>query len=135
MTFLTATQYSIAHMPSRYTIHQEAEYVLLVLGGDVRTADEVLAFVNSMLIDLKKRRCSKVLIDETALFVDVDQFETYSFAEKLATHLPAQGLRIATIYAPQNKEVYGWAETFLRNRSINYRTFPDKDSALKWLLK
>jgi len=122
-------------MPYEYTLLQEKEYMYLHTSGTVRTVDEVLTFVAAMLADLKRRQYSRVLIDETELTVSMDQFDTYTFAEELATHLPAEGLRIATIHAPQNKDVYGWAETFLRNRSINYRTFPDKDSALRWLLK
>ena len=122
-------------MPYRYTLQQEEGYALLVTVGEVGTGGEVLDFVDTMLADLKKRHYSRVLIDETQLHVNMDQYDTYSFAEKLANHLPGQGLRIATIHAPQNKEIYGWAETFLRNRSINYRTFPDKEEALGWLLK
>ena len=122
-------------MSYEYTLHREEEYVLLVTTGDVRTVDDVLTFVDAAVKDVKKRQCSRMLIDETELRVNMDQYDTYSFAEELANHLPAQGLKIATIHAAQNKEVYGWAETFLRNRSINYRSFPNKEEALGWLLK
>lgn len=120
-------------MPYTYTIHEEEDFLNVIVTGSTESAVETARFATQLGTEAQKRARTHILLDETGFEPLLDQFDIYNFSEKLSVQFPALGLKIAVLHREERRKFYTCAETFLRNRSINYRVFQDRTEALKWL--
>ena len=77
----------------------------------------------------------RILLDDRELAISLDAHDITLVAEQLEkANIQALGLRLASLCRPEDRETYRMFETIYGNRSINFRLFTDKQSALNWLL-
>lgn len=120
-------------MAYEYTVQSMAGYLLFTITGTNYTAEDVLNFSEEIFSIARQKECSRLLLDERQLAMDFDQFDTYYFAENLASRVPAMGLRAAVLASPENIKQHSWTETLFQNRSINYKVFITMEKAIEWL--
>jgi len=120
-------------MACEYSVQQKEGYLLFKLTGSFDSSDEVVDFATSMIRIVLENQCLRVVLDEHELQINFDQFDAYSFAEKLTETAPRIGIRIGTIRSDESQDYYRWLETTLRNRSVNYRIFADESEAVRWV--
>lgn len=95
--------------------------------------NNVFETVNYVLDRCQENGKKHVLIDQNNTTHKISVFKQLEIAELLQKRIP--GVKIAFI-APAliGKEYAKTMETFAVNRSVYVRYFPDKDTALKWLI-
>ncbi|MGL1863042.1 MAG: hypothetical protein OCC46_11025 [Pseudodesulfovibrio sp.] len=117
-----------------YAMTMKDDYLLVTIGGESNTIEDVLSLADRVLIEAKRNNCTCILFDERTVTVNLDQHDVYQCTEALAEHLPSAGIRVAVVHNTTDLAIYQCFETMLRNRSINYKLFDDFQSAEKWLL-
>ncbi len=117
-----------------YAMTMKDDYLLVTIGGESNTVEDVLSLANRVLIEAKRNNCTCVLFDERTVTINLDQHDAYQCTEALAEHIPAEGMRVAVVHNTKDLTIYQCFETMLQNRSINYTLFDDFQSAEEWLL-
>lgn len=116
------------------TFEDRGDYLYGYVEGDHDSYEISRAYWQEVADEVRKRRVSRVLIDENIV-------ETGSIADgfQLASEMPQMGFgrtRIAFVdrYLDQN-DVNEFTELVAVNRGLNAKVFNDADTAEAWLLK
>lgn len=121
-------------MPYSTKVIDKKDYLLFIIGGDATTLDEVITHAEFIVLQARKLNHTRLLLDETALVMNLDAHDVIMFADWFAgAHVIHLGLRAAVVCTPENCAMIRSFETALQNRSINYRMFTDTKPAEAWL--
>jgi len=119
------------------TLNSESNIIFAVHKGPW-TSEDSYPFVDE-IIKLAETSCvKKVLIDHRALQLDVNMVDLfYRGLDVASSNTLLLVLKVAMLYTTensQNKEIYPFFETVLRNRGLNITVFQDVlDEAIDWL--
>ena len=72
-----------------YAMTMKDDYLLVTIGGESNTVEDVLSLANRVLIEAKRNNCTCVLFDERTVTINLDQHDAYQCTEALAEHIPA----------------------------------------------
>lgn len=122
-------------MSNKLTFHDNDQYLFGVLDGEYTVEDFAMfgEMFEAAVADFDGHR---VLLDKTRFLNEFDYHDAILFAESPITDFMVEhGLRIASHIRPASLEVERSYETLMRNRSVSYKPFVDKEKAIEWLLK
>lgn len=120
-------------MPYTFKVEQEPALLVFRVDGETRSVEECRWFADQVLANAKEAGCTRILLDERALDMEITSHDVYTLAEKYWPELLPEGLRIAAIHSEKNRAVGASFETMLRNRSINYKSHESEEEARVWL--
>ncbi|MDC0335334.1 hypothetical protein OAN24_00345 [Pseudodesulfovibrio sp.] len=121
-------------MPYTYTFTDKQNYLLCVTSGEVKDVASLIAFSETIIVEARKLKRCRLLIDDRSLIVDLSPLDVTTFGNHLETvDFAILGLRIAVVYSPTNTEISRLFETILTNRSVAFQTFKEINEAEEWL--
>lgn len=110
------------------------DVVLLTVTGVTRTVTDLLQYGEYVDRICAEHARKRVLMDERDLVMDEDTLTAYDFSESdNIVALATSGIRIACLSSVDNLEMNSSYETYMQNRSLNFRVFTDRDEAMEWL--
>ena len=109
-------------------------YFVAVSQGEIRTLEEYFRKVRAIVDTGLGSAVYRILLDERKLFTHLDAHDIAMVAKLLEEEgVPGYGVRLACLYNPRCLDTHRLCETMYRNRSIIYRLFLDRESAVAWL--
>lgn len=123
-------------MPFSLTTKPQDGYLLVESAGSIDSDSEAIDLYFTPQVERTiETGVKRLLVDERALAINLDYHDVVEIAEDWSRQaLQSQGVRIAVIHAGESTEKHEAYETAAFNRSIAYRTFPNRAQALGWLL-
>lgn len=104
--------------------------------GEAKTFEAFSDKARTVVAHVLSSGAKRILLDDRALAVALDTHDITRAADLLEkSNFQALGLRLASLCRPEDRCVYDSIETIYRNRSINFRRFDDKQTAVEWLRK
>ncbi len=123
-------------MTVSYTFTRHDDYLYVEASGTISSDEEMETHAHCVADEADRQNCSKILIYDRDLSIQLTPFDTISFAERMdEISLALKGLRIAVVVTPHNKESRAFIETALVNRSVQYKAVGSREEGLDWLLQ
>ena len=122
-------------MPGNVILHTEPVFVELVFAGSVLRHDMEMAAIRA-LEACERAATSRLLCDCTELAGGHSVGELYFVAERLSAMPMAVAVREAVVLPAlpvARPDAHFW-ETTANNRGMQVQVFPDRQSALDWLM-
>jgi len=120
-------------MSYEYTITPQDGYLLYITSGVLDDVESLLACTGIALQEAMAKECN-LLIDDRRLTINLSNLDATLTGEHLAEiDLQVMGIRIASVQSPENMELGRMFETVLTNRSLVFKVFEDRESAINWL--
>jgi len=111
-------------------IQEESGYLACTITGKWVT-DELKHYIDTMSAELTKRGCKRLLADMSMVIGPPPEMDRFDIGKYIASVL--RGIRIAIVY----RKVY--VDKFFENTAVNrgalVKVFPEKQTALEWLMK
>ena len=119
------------------TLNSESNIIFAVHKGPW-TSEDSYPFVDEIIKLASSSGVKKVLIDHRALQLDVSMVDLfYRGLDVVSSKTLILVSKVAMVYGTeinQNKDIYSFFETVLRNRGLNIIVFPGVlDKAIDWL--
>jgi hypothetical protein len=111
-------------------IQAESGYLFCTITGNWVT-DELESIVNTLSAELTKQKYSRILADMSLVSGPPPEMDRYHMGKYVAAAL--RGIKMAIIYRKVIPNSF--FEDTAVNRGAWIKVFPDKESALQWLMK
>ena len=111
---------------------KDAEYVHLVLVGELKKADHEIARANAAHA-LAENGWNKLLVDTVQAKPIMSVNDDFDFTRDHQLHFPMD-LRTAIIHHPDKSEGFKFIENVGRNRGMMMKVFTDRRQAIAWLI-
>jgi len=123
-------------MPYSFSTIDKEDYLFFNVDGEANALDDIIAHAESVISQARKFKHTRLLMDETALVMNVDAHDIILFAKWFAeTKVAGTGFRAAVVCSQCNRSLIRSSETALQNRSISYKMFKNVESAKEWLMR
>ncbi|CCH48335.1 hypothetical protein [Pseudodesulfovibrio piezophilus] len=115
-------------------INQNDLWLTIVTRGGISGYDDFLEKAETIIDLVRDAGTRRILLDDRDVRIDLDVLDIIRVAERLdEADFPTLGLRIACLVGNQDHTVFRTVETIYSNRSINFRLFRCRESAIEWL--
>ena len=119
-------------MPYELSIKKEAEILYFYTTGKI-TMETASSMLKEIIDESAKHQFKKILVDITDMTGSLQTLEQYEFPKLIPEEF--KRMKIAMIDKEEDKNIWQFFETSVRNRGYNILTFTDTDDAKKWLLQ
>ncbi|BDQ38299.1 hypothetical protein SYK_26590 [Pseudodesulfovibrio nedwellii] len=118
----------------KFTLELENDYLFSSTTGTVNTLEEMQQYATAILNKTYKYGIKRILLDQTGLKNNTSSLDASLLANSVEIDMAAvQGIRVATIVTPNEYSIAVTYENALFNRSLNCKTFMEKEQAMQWL--
>ena len=122
-------------MEVTFSYLEDQQMVLVITKGiaDARSSSQMSKSISQYMRKIKARRC---LIDHTEIQMFTGKtLEIYQRPNEIIKLGIPFNIRIAALILPIQAEHFQFLETVSLNRGIGYKTFFDREAAIKWLME
>lgn len=122
-------------MPYTFEFTNKGNYLLVTVSGEVNAYDDVLAYIDALVAQLRRTNITRLLLDEREVSFNIDVLDIVLVTDQFMAvpGITTRGYRVACVCSHDNVEVIRAFETSFQNRSLNYRMFSQIHAAEKWL--
>lgn len=119
-------------MTYKLSIKEESGILYFHVTGKI-TIETASSMLKDIVNESEKRQFKKILVDITDMTGSLKTLEQYVFARLIPEKF--KKIKIAMIDKEEDKNIWEFFETSVRNKGYNMLTFTDIDDAKKWLLQ
>nr|WP_321260542.1 hypothetical protein [uncultured Pseudodesulfovibrio sp.] len=117
-----------------FTFKLEENHLLVTTAGTVTTHEEMQQYAAAILDTVTKSNVKRVLRDETNLTNLTTSLDATLLAQSAEVDMAAiLGIRVANVVKQEGYPIAITYENALFNRSLNCKTFIEKEQAIQWL--
>lgn len=117
-----------------YKIEEADDFLKIVSSGSPSTTQEMMAYVNHLVKEMKESDCSRILVDETLASIRLEHHEAVSEADlDFFAEIDGMDVRVAIVCASHSLELYKFVEAAFESRSFRLKVFDDLKEGQEWL--
>jgi len=122
-------------MPITFKTDSRGSYLYIKGEGGYSSFQDLKKNIDALLIEANKKSCSRILLDQRNITVNVDAFDLIKFADYLdSISIQSSGFRIVALPNPDFIDKFNAFQTAANNRSFAYRLFKSETKAVDWLV-
>jgi len=120
-------------MSVQFQIEETPHYLAVRVIGE-GTAEEAWRQYESIAEHCNRANKNKLLIDYTEAYGEISLWDRYFLGER-AQIFAYHRIKVAVVARPDQLDPRRFGDIVAQNRGVNYRSVPNAEDALEWLLK